>query len=657
MSDSFIPQFTPQPASKDPAQNVQRDNGVRAELVRAPNEVRQEVREAGKPVRIRGEVQGQNPDGSTRIRTERGDVDVRLPDTQASPQPGQRVEIQIPPQTSPPQDDAQSPNQPAPQPQQVTVRTESVPAAPPPTEAQTAPPERVSLETPVRVEVTRQDTQEPIPVRIIPLEPGQEIRLLPLSPTLETQVTQPIAQLIEAQANIIPPQTTPVIATTPPPASALTIPPPQFEAAILPNVPQPALTLSQQQPVIQLVGQRIPAALPDTIQPVLQNVIAPSSGTITTTPGQPPATPLPVTTSVLTPPPLPIALGVPPDTPPTIPQPLTGQGALSAEVVKTAPPEIAFITPDTPRDAPSAPLAQPSPILQGSPQTNTATIIGFIEQNLPVVQFTLPGAPFDPAFVLQTENNTLPVGTQIQVSTQTLNTLPQAQILPGLPVPAAFLTPENWPVMEQLYQSIARAAPQVAQAMANVTPNPANPAQLGPAALFFIAAVRAGDMNGWLGNKAADILRSEGKGNLLTRLGQEGSPLSRLAAEPVSPDWRGISLPLFYQGEIQKIALYYKQDQPRQDDDEQKEGQTRFLMNLDLSRIGKLQLDGLARGKKLDLAIRTQQRFSNAMQMDMRGLYTNALETMGFSGGLSFQNNPESWVHINVNKDLYKQDI
>src|SRR5690606_20854458 len=106
------------------------------------------------------------------------------------------------------------------------------------------------------------------------------------------------------------------------------------------------------------------------------------------------------------------------------------------------------------------------------------------------------------------------------------------------------LAPEPWPLMNDIHQALAQIMPQAAQALGNMTPAPNNPAQLGPAALFFLAAVRVGDLTQWLGGNAVDALRRGGKSGLLNRLSQEGSTLNRLAADPVSQDWRALSLPL-----------------------------------------------------------------------------------------------------------------
>jgi len=173
--------------------------------------------------------------------------------------------------------------------------------------------------------------------------------------------------------------------------------------------------------------------------------------------------------------------------------------------------------------------------------------------------------------------------------------------------------------MEDIYQNLARAAPQAAQSTTNMMPSPANPAQLGPAALFFMAAVRGGNLTQWLGDKAQEILSQSSKGkSLLNRLTQEGSVLSRMEAP--GQEWRSIALPFYSDQEVHKLILHYKHEHADQNDQEAQKGkQTRFIFELTPSQMGPLQIDGLYRGQRLDVIIRSQDNFSAAMRQATSG--------------------------------------
>ena len=304
-----------------------------------------------------------------------------------------------------------------------------------------------------------------------------------------------------------------------------------------------------------------------------------------------------------------------------------------------------------------ATLKLPQVILtQARPATLTAQVTGFTPQNLPLVTLQWPGAPLPQSFVLQFNAGNLQLGSQIQLQPQNLTpAAPQNLQTGALPSLSNFLQSGQWPALEEVYQSLLQASPAAAQTMARMLPSPAIPAQLGPAALFFIAAVRAGDITSWMGERKTDLLQRLGKGALTNRLSQDISNLGRAGAEGTgsSSEWRATPLPLFWEGEIHKMALYVKQDSGNAGDGSETadKRQTRFIFDLTLSRMGEVQLDGLLRGKRLDLVVRTQNAFSASMQQALRQGYAKALSDTDIYGELSFQGDPRYWVRVLKGKE------
>ena len=107
--------------------------------------------------------------------------------------------------------------------------------------------------------------------------------------------------------------------------------------------------------------------------------------------------------------------------------------------------------------------------------------------------------------------------------------------------------------------------------------------------------MRGGDLSQWLGTKATDILKVQKGGQALNRLMGESATLSRIAAEPMPQDWRALNIPLFYEGDMDKIALYYKHEHDDGSDEKSTLKGTRFVFDLALDAMGKVQLDGLFR--------------------------------------------------------------
>ena len=279
-----------------------------------------------------------------------------------------------------------------------------------------------------------------------------------------------------------------------------------------------------------------------------------------------------------------------------------------------------------------------------------AILTGFTEnQNFAVLRFTAPQSLADQQYALQVPIEDIPVGTRLDVNILQSNQSP-VHALPTLTA-SYFLTPEFWPIMQEIQQTLAHTTPQTAQVFNTVLPNAAAPAQLGTSVLFFVAAMRSGDVQGWLGDKAIDALKRAGKTDILGRLGREITAMARMNTDTISGDWRAMSLPLAWQNDINKIALYYRNEDEGSNAAEHGAGKkTRFIMDLNLSQIGKVQLDGLFIGKdgagRLDLVLRTEQSFTQAMKQTMRQAYTDALHETHITGELSFQNHLDSWVRI-----------
>ena len=60
----------------------------------------------------------------------------------------------------------------------------------------------------------------------------------------------------------------------------------------------------------------------------------------------------------------------------------------------------------------------------------------------------------------------------------------------------------------------------------------------------------------------------------------------------------------------------------------------------------------------IDLIVRTQEPFSRVMQLQMKSAYADAMDMSDLAGDLSFQNDPQSWVNIQVqDNETFKANI
>jgi hypothetical protein len=594
--------------------------------------------------RVEGEILRQNPDGSTRIKTSEGSIDVQL--RGRVPETGTRVQVDIPSGNPPRQVTVRpAPPQPPPPPGQTAQPATPPPAqnAPPPTTTpQPLPPPAQARPLPsapnIPLPPTGQGTTASPPVTT-PLPEGAVVRLLPATPA---QIQQAVQQAI-GQIALLPTAATQtafsasLIAKSAPDNLITQLlnlvraaPPNTAGAPLTPTLTTPPPVAAAGSPALTLAGQ------PTALQPVLT---PPALNT--------PAIPLPASAGGHIPFQPASAFLTPAITTAGGPSVMPSMPMLDGTVIKITPPMVQ-----------GSPSVSPGPIAmpQATPQTLTATVIGMMPQGQPLVSMPTTGGGIQQHAILQFPASNLPIGTQIQI----VPTMPlQTASAPGLPPVQALplLHGVRWPVLSETFQFLQTTEPALASAMAKTLPSPASPRAMPAAALLFIAAAKAGDLTAWLGDKKIDALQKLGGKSLLGRLSTDGQQTARLAADPLpGTDWRALPLPMFWQNEIEKITLYFKKNEENQQNQGDGE-QTRFIFDLSLSRIGEMQIDGLMRGQRLDLIVRSQSPFSQGMQAHMKQLYHAAIEEVSLTGDLSFQGDPRAWVHVLQKEEQYQANI
>ena len=203
---------------------------------------------------------------------------------------------------------------------------------------------------------------------------------------------------------------------------------------------------------------------------------------------------------------------------------------------------------------------------------------------------------------------------------------------------------DDWPLMRAVADAATAAVSSdgsAATALAGrlATPGP----KLTNTLLFFAAALGRGDPRAWLGEDTARALEQAGRASLLGRLEDEFARLARMADRPAG-EWRAMVLPLFVDGGAQALTLLVRQwgegGHPQTGDgaepDDGPDG-TRFVVDVTLSRLGALQLDGLLRGQRFDLAVRSAQPLGSVIERDIADLFARALEADGLTGGVRFE--------------------
>ncbi|MCH7865977.1 MAG: hypothetical protein IIC56_12275, partial [Proteobacteria bacterium] len=263
-------------------------------------------------------------------------------------------------------------------------------------------------------------------------------------------------------------------------------------------------------------------------------------------------------------------------------------------------------------------------------------------------------APLSGHPIVQIHGGELVIATRTPVptgSTVTFEILGQAAPSPQAGVNATLhaaashpMLAGGWPSLEEAVLALEEINPAVAQQLIHaVLPRPGG--SLAANMLFFLVALTGGNLRGWIGDGPARILQKL-KPRLLTRLREDFGQIGRISEDPGTGEWRTLLIPLHNGAEIEQIRLFTRRADDNQDEQEKARKGTRFIVDLDLSRLGRVQLDGLVyqKEKHMDLIVRTENRLPDKMHEDIRNIFLEAGDVTGIKGGLSFQAAPPNFV-------------
>jgi hypothetical protein len=158
--------------------------------------------------------------------------------------------------------------------------------------------------------------------------------------------------------------------------------------------------------------------------------------------------------------------------------------------------------------------------------------------------------------------------------------------------------------------------------------------------MLFLAALEGGDVHTWLGRDAASILEQE-RPELARRVGDEFAQLARAFNEASATDWRTAIVPFYNGAHLEPVQMHLRDRNANSEDSEDNEG-SRFIIDVELSRLGRIQLDGFIkkRGsdhKTFDLIVRTAQPLPQPMRFDINRIFADFGEAAGLSGTITFQ--------------------
>jgi len=204
-----------------------------------------------------------------------------------------------------------------------------------------------------------------------------------------------------------------------------------------------------------------------------------------------------------------------------------------------------------------------------------------------------------------------------------------------------------------LAQALQNIDPQAAQHfMAHHLPTPQH--HFAGTALFLLSAFVGKNFEEWLGPQAVQTLERSGKQSLKDKLVDALKEATDSAATDARVGaWKAFPIPLHYAGAFEMLRLYVHRDageSQQQNVAAAQVAKTRFVISVNLSRLGPIQLDGLSQKKQLDLVVRSERDLPDHLTINLRDAALKSLEAVGLKGTILFQSGRTGWVSIEDNK-------
>ena len=201
---------------------------------------------------------------------------------------------------------------------------------------------------------------------------------------------------------------------------------------------------------------------------------------------------------------------------------------------------------------------------------------------------------------------------------------------------SSLFTNRNWPALNEALELI-QSSETVTNQQFSTLKVPKLDSQMAANILFFISALRGGDIRNWLGNQAGRRIQNNSP-ELYARLAEEYNQLGQSVRETNTGDWRTTLIPLFNGSEFEFFQMNFRSgsNDPNKKEDEDF---ARFIVDLELSKLGRIQLDGLisSKGKQFDLFVRSAIPFTKSMRRDLNKIFSECIEITGLSGNIIMQ--------------------
>lgn len=378
----------------------------------------------------------------------------------------------------------------------------------------------------------------------------------------------------------------------------------------------PPLPAQQQQPPLSAAPTVSVPVLPPADTPVAQPAVIETPAPVTDTPAAPvPTDATPVPAQI---PAAPVIAAV------SAPDPAVFESAplsdIPAKPAADTPPPLPFQPPEPAvKDAPRSPAAADgAPVLKG--------VVFHPDDDRPVLIATKSGA-----LALDTAVR-LPHLTPVSVKVFPPAVF-DAPVLEKTPLPEFKNT---WTVLTHALDTLRQTDESAFEAVKAVLPQTGG--KLPALMLSYMnAAARGVSFTDFIGEaNVAALVKTENGASLLKRLEREFSTSAKKATDGKN-GWKGWDIPLLSGSVVEPVSLYLQRpntDEFRRVQTDRKQAGVRFAVDINLTRLGKMQLEGLAhrQTRRFDLILRHQNALPPDFDAAVRGIFTQTLTALNYTG-------------------------
>jgi hypothetical protein len=171
---------------------------------------------------------------------------------------------------------------------------------------------------------------------------------------------------------------------------------------------------------------------------------------------------------------------------------------------------------------------------------------------------------------------------------------------------------------------------------------------LASSLLFFIAAIKGGDLGAMIGKRGLRVLETTAP-ELLARMRAEVGQIQATISDSPMSNWTLYPLSMMAGNELQHARLYVGKDPNENNEAQPTNGRgQRFVLEVELSQLGPMQFDGFVRskdGKKsFDLMVRSANPLEPALSHEIRTIFENSAAITGLKGQLIFQEGNQHFI-------------